>query len=760
MRLLPDGVYTVPVAFLLWPMLKVILRKTCHEEVAPSHPTRKDRRMSFDENPKDERTEVDLCVEQIHSLQRELAEARAERDLWRATYRDWRDGEWVIPFHVPGSLVAAAMESAPAPSDAKGDHIVEPNKLVPLTDPTVRGVLVDDGERPANFREFFLEHGEVHQFHGGICTAYDVPCLKLRPASDFGVAYDKEVEDAYTSDLQEFLVEIGKALDLTYDYEESYESLTQRIVEAVAARGEPGLKKLPEGARVVIPCPPSQESDFFNPFNRQLIPQGFYKALDPAIYGLPDGGERIKLEENPNCCGCGKPLEIDNAWMEDGCPCNTPRGVNDLNKTRWRLLHDLQQAQSRHAERQGERIKALEVEVKCWENRLGCTNIEVNRARAEERRLGIRIKELEAELADWKQDSADELCINCADPLDYQRRADDAVRADAERLRNQNRELAGLYENMKDQMEDADMEAGRLRKAIGCAHQYACVDRNATAEDMASVLAVVRMELATALSPSPAATSGEKALPLSSTVKDSLTVAEPSTAPVIKDSLTTAEPTQASASGEKPFCPYHSKAWCYCKPASAPAAESGEKLKLPPTEFFYNRAMEVSTEIKSRDIAGPTVHKTGSPPANIPEYMKRGELSAACPLPKADDPSTRQWEPTLPASDCDDDDEFDPDDIENNVADLHRRLRVAGDCADQYLKERNALSSRLAACEERCRELDRAARQANGILYPVIRGHVVSDCVKAAVDVLNGVLAPKAGGEASDTISPTVPDSQ
>jgi hypothetical protein len=46
---------------------------------------------------------------------------------------------------------------------------------------------------------------------------------------------------------------------------------------------------------------------------------------------------------DPNCKGCGKPLTIENAWMTDGCPCNTALGVNSMNETRWRLLMQLQQ---------------------------------------------------------------------------------------------------------------------------------------------------------------------------------------------------------------------------------------------------------------------------------------------------------------------------------------------------------------------------------------------------------------------------------
>lgn len=60
-------------------------------------------------------------------------------------------------------------------------------------------------------------------------------------------------------------------------------------------------------------------------------------------------GSDMRAPEQP-CGGCGKPLLIENAWMEDGCPCNTPAGVNNFNLYRWRLLHELQQKQSRELE--------------------------------------------------------------------------------------------------------------------------------------------------------------------------------------------------------------------------------------------------------------------------------------------------------------------------------------------------------------------------------------------------------------------------
>lgn len=54
---------------------------------------------------------------------------------------------------------------------------------------------------------------------------------------------------------------------------------------------------------------------------------------------------------DPLCGGCGKELLVENAWMTDGCPCNSPFGVNNQNAERWRLLMQLQQQQSAAADR-------------------------------------------------------------------------------------------------------------------------------------------------------------------------------------------------------------------------------------------------------------------------------------------------------------------------------------------------------------------------------------------------------------------------
>ena len=72
-----------------------------------------------------------------------------------------------------------------------------------------------------------------------------------------------------------------------------------------------------------------------------------------------------------NCLGCGKPLLVENAWMTDGCPCNTTLGVNSMNETRWRLLMDLQQRQSRAHEAEVSRLTAENERLRgllhhCW----------------------------------------------------------------------------------------------------------------------------------------------------------------------------------------------------------------------------------------------------------------------------------------------------------------------------------------------------------------------------------------------------------
>lgn len=57
-----------------------------------------------------------------------------------------------------------------------------------------------------------------------------------------------------------------------------------------------------------------------------FIEQHCDKPATPAAES--DSGECERLR----CKGCGKELLAENCWMQDGCPCNTPRGVNDGNQ--------------------------------------------------------------------------------------------------------------------------------------------------------------------------------------------------------------------------------------------------------------------------------------------------------------------------------------------------------------------------------------------------------------------------------------------
>jgi hypothetical protein len=63
--------------------------------------------------------------------------------------------------------------------------------------------------------------------------------------------------------------------------------------------------------------------------------------------GLMREQEEIERQnEEAYCQGCGKELIRENAWMEDGCPCNSPKGCNRGNQTisDWRndRIHKLQ----------------------------------------------------------------------------------------------------------------------------------------------------------------------------------------------------------------------------------------------------------------------------------------------------------------------------------------------------------------------------------------------------------------------------------
>jgi hypothetical protein len=72
--------------------------------------------------------------------------------------------------------------------------------------------------------------------------------------------------------------------------------------------------------------------------------------------GVSVGGEPT----DSNCSGCGAALAKENAWMEDGCPCNSPRGCNDGNQriSDWRseLLNETK-AKLAEVERENKQLR-------------------------------------------------------------------------------------------------------------------------------------------------------------------------------------------------------------------------------------------------------------------------------------------------------------------------------------------------------------------------------------------------------------------
>lgn len=97
----------------------------------------------------------------------------------------------------------------------------------------------------------------------------------------------------------------------------------------------------PKGQRGCALCEPLLDS-----FSSGMTSQTDRERIEPMncdiIGGFPYAAS--------DCKGCGKPLIVDNAWMTDGCPCNSLLGINSMNETRWRLLMELQQSQSRQLE--------------------------------------------------------------------------------------------------------------------------------------------------------------------------------------------------------------------------------------------------------------------------------------------------------------------------------------------------------------------------------------------------------------------------
>lgn len=104
------------------------------------------------------------------------------------------------------------------------------------------------------------------------------------------------------------------------------------------------------------------ECGFLFDAEQNQVPIADFKKIDTYKMNLsPDRKENsmsdIKADTiggfqqaDPFCYGCDSQLKLENAWMTDGCPCNSRLGCNSMNETRWRLLMELQQKTARDNE--------------------------------------------------------------------------------------------------------------------------------------------------------------------------------------------------------------------------------------------------------------------------------------------------------------------------------------------------------------------------------------------------------------------------
>lgn len=76
-------------------------------------------------------------------------------------------------------------------------------------------------------------------------------------------------------------------------------------------------------------------------------------GVDAATYRENWGNESWAATRSMTCNGCGQPLVSENAWMEDGCPCNSPKGCNDGNQ----LISDFRQDAIWKLQREIEQLK-------------------------------------------------------------------------------------------------------------------------------------------------------------------------------------------------------------------------------------------------------------------------------------------------------------------------------------------------------------------------------------------------------------------
>ena len=514
----------------------------------------------------------------------------------------------------------------PVASDTKSapERIESDTKLTPLTAPSVRGVLVDDGEPTRDAIAGKLYQGGVGNVWQATVSCemqYSHQPLKLRPASEFGVARhpSTEFDNHHNAAKCPYCTDNGKVVMVKADELEK--------LKAVAARGEPGLKKLPDGCEGFIvndgPRRSARIGDFLLLDGVQLDrwchekesqcefqPVKFVK-LDPALYAIPDGAERT---------------------------------AHDRSSLR----------------------------------------VSIERDTARE-----RIKELEAELADWKADTADQLCVNCSDPLEYQERAD------AEAVKH----WSGIVAK-----KNADAE--RLRKAIKDAISWL---------NCSTVSEKSRKILLAALGSPPNAEHQRQG---SSQASDQTSTAGGCNEPP--------SPTAASGSFEAA-----AEIEANTPITSAPAAESDkpyglvEQMDAGEGTVYGRRVTVKRREEPAAGTQGNAQHHIEG--AKIPEGSS-GSVAA--------ESEGGDWEEQCNGLVA----ETEVERLEQCIEVYERSCTQWAEQCNGLIAERDALSARLATCEERCRELEAGIRAQLGPLDQDQQTEVIARSLRS-------LLAPKAGGE-------------
>lgn len=190
-------------------------------------------------------------------------------------------------------------------------------------------------------------------------TEHPVPTSPpLAPPANKGAGEPKRITECVRD-----MLDILESPDATED-EKSAAAAT--IVEAVAPEimakaypataSEPGVERhrdcatdrdhrIIDSTSVALEGRIGSEDDVHRLVNQIKCGGGTKDKLETAceiaiafIRWAQDLKHRATAATGETCNGCNKPLSPENAWMEDGCPCNSIKGCNDGNQTisQWR----------------------------------------------------------------------------------------------------------------------------------------------------------------------------------------------------------------------------------------------------------------------------------------------------------------------------------------------------------------------------------------------------------------------------------------